>query len=87
MNVISLSRVVYFKRGVQPKCGIQYEKLVESKIAFLLQESSYFEPQLILFNTIFTHRFSGSSCYYTVLRYVKSLIGVSKNFIDILLIY
>ena len=38
---------------------------VESKIAFLLQEISYFEPYLIQF----THRPSRSSCYYTVLRY------------------
>ena len=25
---------VYFKRGVQPKCGVQNEKNMESKIAF-----------------------------------------------------
>ena len=42
---------VYFKRGVQPKCGVQSEKCgvprlknVESNITFLLQEISYFEP-------------------------------------------
>ena len=42
---------VYFKHGVQPKCGVQNEKMwcprlknVDSKIAFLLQEISYFEP-------------------------------------------
>ena len=40
--------MVYFKRGVQPKYGHQIEKCadktknVESKIAFLLQEISFF---------------------------------------------
>ena len=35
---------VYFKRGVQPKCGVPRLKNVESNITFLLQEISYFEP-------------------------------------------
>jgi len=56
-------RRVYFKQGVQPKCGVQ-EKNVESKIEkcgvqnsiCMLQEIGYFEPQFISFNTIFNHR-------------------------------
>ena len=50
--------------SVESVQNVEFEtKNVESKIAFLLHEVSYSEPYLVSFNTIFTRRPAGSSCY------------------------